>query len=92
MKALNTQIIISSKSAGDHVGLLISRHLLQRYLSCAWDKESGFKPNENRFQFAAEGPPVHKVRYHRIERDREVFFHFKGEQNSILKWALSLQT
>lgn len=46
-------------------------------------------------QFAAETSKVCEVGYHRIERQIEkffFFFHFKGEQNAILKWALSLQT
>lgn len=50
--------------------------------------------------FAAETSQVHEFGYHRIERQTEkffivlffFFFHFKGEQNAILKWALSLQT
>ena len=47
-------------------------------------------------QFAAEISQVREVGYHRIERQTEkfffFFFNFKGEQNAILKWALSLQT
>lgn len=95
VKDLNTLVIRTRNSIGNDIGLAISRRLLRWYLSCSWDKESRFKPIENVTVCCRKTSQVHEFGYHRIERQTEkffFFFHFKGEQNTTLKWALGLQT